>query len=407
MRSLRVKKALFFLGIILLVLISISSFGLTQKQVVSQNQVLIGKLYEKEPEICKSLMAEMFEKEVTEAELEKGKQALLQMGYTRKGAEYLYLENGLLELHFAAILFQVLLAAGIIGLFLTMDKPRGKEEEQMLADIRQGLKRGKELTISKYSICNKAVVFEISKLLGIISAKEKELKNSQEHTQRFIENIAHQIKTPLACASISMDLLSEQVTEDTQKEYIEQSFRYLKEIEILMKKILDIGRLEAGKLFMKKEAIQMEVLFKDCMMLLNPEGNRFALETEGETEQVFYGDYEWLKEAFSNILKNCMEHDKSKNAVQIKLVQRKEHIFIQIRDHGPGIASEDLEHIFDRFYIPEHAKKSHTGIGLNLAELVIKKHFGVIEAYNHENGGAVFSVLLPSYGLKNEKLTFS
>ena len=151
----------------------------------------------------------------------------------------------------------------------------------------------------------------------------------------------------------------------------------------------------------------MEVLFKDCMMLLNPEGNRFALETEGETEQVFYGDYEWLKEAFSNILKNCMEHDKSKNAVQIKLVQRKEHIFIQIRDHGPGIASEDLEHIFDRFYIPEHAKKSHTGIGLNLAELVIKKHFGVIEAYNHENGGAVFSVLLPSYGLKNEKLTFS
>ena len=58
-------------------------------------------------------------------------------------------------------------------------------------------------------------------------------------------------------------------------------------------------------------------------------------------------------------------------------------------------------------YLPEQAKKSHTGIGLNLAELVIKKHFGVIEAYNHENGGAVFSVLLPSYGLKNEKLTFS
>ena len=81
-----------------------------------------------------------------------------------------------------------------------------------------------------------------------------------------------------------------------------------------------------------------------------------------------------------------------------------EGIKVTVRDRGPGISPQDLPFIFDRFYLPEHVKKSHSGIGLNLAKLIIEKHFGVFHAANHEQGGAVFTIVLPVFALKNEKL---
>ena len=71
-----------------------------------------------------------------------------------------------------------------------------------------------------------------------------------------------------------------------------------------------------------------------------------------------------------------------------------------IKDHGPGLGDKDIPNLFDRFYLPEHVKTTHTGIGLNLAKLIFEGHFGTVYAYNHAEGGAVFHVILPLYSLK-------
>ena len=132
---------------------------------------------------------------------------------------------------------------------------------------------------------------------------------------------------------------------------------------------------------------------------------RIVLEVKKEVEtEEFYGDYDWLREAFSNLLKNALEHDTSNEAVEVNILQQKELVFVQIRDHGEGITQEDIKHIFDRFYLPGHSKKGHTGIGLNLAKLVIEKHFGTIEAINHAEGGVLINICFPLYGLKNKRM---
>lgn len=409
MNSVRKKRVVIFVGIIMLVLCSGISFIISKQQTIAQQKAVIGKLYQKDEEACKILIRELFETDASMQEQEAGEQALMELGYTSQGMEYLYEESSTLQLHIMIFSLQVCVTGIIFFTMHRMKEQKYKEEEQMAADINACMISGGELQLSDYEICSPTFVHAISQLLKTLHAKEQEIKEKNQRAQSFVENIAHQIKTPLACISISMDLLLEKLQERTERGHVQQSFAYLKEIETLMKKLLDIGRLESGKLLMQKTAIRLEHLLEECAMLLAPEEEKFTItvECESENPQAYYGDYEWLKEAFSNIMKNCMEHDKSGQQIAVKLIQKKENIFVRIRDHGPGISQEDIAHIFDRFYIPDKAKKSHTGIGLNLAELVVKKHFGVIEACNHEEGGAMFSIVLPTYGLKNEKMSFS
>lgn len=404
MEKIRNKKFILLFGIISLAILTILSFAYTKRLIIAEQKAVIGKLYEQSPDACELLLGNMFEITGSQAEQEAGEAALTELGYTGLGAEYLYRESAIPQLH-TAILFPLLLIIFMVLFTLfSLEEQQRKDAERLAADIGTCITSQTELQASQYS-CNPTLVNRILEILKALFAKEQELKEKNHHTQNFVENIAHQIKTPLSCISFSLDMLLTEAKDAQQKERIQHSFVYLKEIEGLMRMLLDIGRLEAGKLIMKKTAIRFEELLEECTLLLDSENKQFCIETEYENgaHRDYYGDYDWLKEAFSNILKNCLEHDNSNIPIHVKLTQKRESIFIHIKDHGSGILPEDLEHIFDRFYIPASAKRSHTGIGLNLAELVIRKHFGIIEAFNHEDGGAVFSIVLPSYGLKNEK----
>lgn len=350
---------------------------MTESYVLTQQKAIIGSLYEKDPALCEAYLFLMFEteKEVDPKSVEK---ALLEFGYTQEGVEYLYTQNELKHNGEWLLLVQIGLSGAIllcVWKFLRIQE--NKMEQQMSIEVGS--------------------VMELS---------EKETAAAKEMAQKFVENIAHQIKTPLACISLSLDMLQEGAQEKSDKEKVTEAFGYLKQIEVLMKHLLDIGRLESGKQMLKKEAISMEELLHSCVKQMDEKEERIAFNVIDETEEspVFYGDYDWLREAFLNLLKNAVEHDISNSKINVTLRQQKEWIFVQIRDHGEGIRPEDKEHIFDRFYIPSHAKKGHTGIGLNLAKLVIEKHFGTIEATNHDEGGALMRVNFPIYGMKNKKM---
>lgn len=400
---------LFTIGMLFFLCSTHISYRFVEEKVISQQMALLGTVYEKDAKICSEILTYMFENTSSEQKVNLGKNALLEFGYTQKGLEYLYQQKGFSELHFYVLMIQ---GAIFILLWIVLwyfQKQQYEQEELLISDIQQKKQKQYSSTMinkNTYPSCNPMLVNELQVLLQDLCAYKKETEEVKVMAQNFVENVAHQIKTPLACVSISLDLLFENLKEKEQKERIEEAFRYLKNIELLMKRLLYIGRLESGKLLLKKEPVFLEEVLNECKYLLDPQEKRILLEVKCEVlkEQGFYGDYEWLKEAFLNILKNCMEHDIAEHPIFVRLVFQEEMIFIKIRDYGTGITKQDIAHIFDRFYIPEHAKSNHTGIGLNLAKLIVEKHFGMIEVINHENGGAEFSIVFPLYELKNEKM---
>ena len=362
---------------------------------------MIGELYEEDPQSAEQMMNWLFEGE-RDASAEKGQEALTAMGYTEKGTEYLYEQSRIYTFSVGMICAEILAGAALLILFLRMERLREEREEDLVRRIRSGDMAPETGSEGQPEESERALEYEIAKLFERLEAEEHYLQEKNLMTQNFIENIAHQIKTPLSCISISQERILES-TEGEARELARQSLRYTDEIGKMMKRLLDIGRLEAGKVIWHREMFRMADLLEDCAASL--ENGTERIRVAGDRDAEYYGDYEWLKEAFSNILKNCLEHDPGGEKITVSLTRSREGVKIVIRDHGTGISEKDLPYIFDRFYLPEKTGTSHVGIGLNLARLVVEQHFGSVTARNAEGGGAEFTVILPAYSImKTERI---
>ena len=378
---------------------------------------MIGRVYEEDQESAEQMMGWLFEGERGGA-VEKGEEALTALGYTDKGAEYLYEQSRLYTFSAGMVCVEILAGIALLILFVWMERLREEREEELVRRIRSSemapAASGREQpdepadggSQSDGAVQpeepEQALEYEIAKLFERLEAEEHYLQEKNLMTQNFIENIAHQIKTPLSCISISQERILEG-TEGEARELAQQSLRYTDEIGKLMKRLLDIGRLEAGKVIWHREMFRMADLLEDCAASL--ENGTERIRVTGDRDAEYYGDYEWLKEAFSNILKNCLEHDPGGEKIIVSLTRSREGVKIVIRDHGTGISEKDLPYIFDRFYLPEKTGTLHVGIGLNLARLVVEQHFGSVTARNAEGGGAEFTVILPAYSImKTERI---
>ena len=362
---------------------------------------MIGELYEEDPQSAEQMMNWLFEGE-RDASAGKGQEALTAMGYTEKGTEYLYEQSRIYTFSVGMICAEILAGAALLILFLRMERLREEREEDLVRRIRSGDMAPETGGEGQPEESEQALEYEIAKLFERLEAEEHYLQEKNLMTQNFIENIAHQIKTPLSCISISQERILES-TEGEARELARQSLRYTDEIGKLMKRLLDIGRLEAGKVIWHREMFRMADLLEDCAASL--ENGTERIRVTGDRDAEYYGDYEWLKEAFSNILRNCLEHDPGGEKIIVSLTRSREGVKIVIRDHGTGISEKDLPYIFDRFYLPEKTGTLHVGIGLNLARLVVEQHFGSVTARNAEGGGAEFTVILPAYSImKTERI---
>ena len=362
---------------------------------------MIGELYEEDPQSAEQMMNWLFEGE-RDASAGKGQEALTAMGYTEKGTEYLYEQSRIYTFSVGMICAEILAGAALLILFLRMERLREEREEDLVRRIRSGDMAPETGGEGQPEESEQALEYEIAKLFERLEAEEHYLQEKNLMTQNFIENIAHQIKTPLSCISISQERILES-TEGEARELARQSLRYTDEIGKLMKRLLDIGRLEAGKVIWHREMFRMADLLEDCAASL--ENGTERIRVAGDRDAEYYGDYEWLKEAFSNILKNCLEHDPGGEKITVSLTRSREGVKIVIRDHGTGISEKDLPYIFDRFYLPEKTGTLHVGIGMNLARLVVEQHFGSVTARNAEGGGAEFTVILPAYSImKTERI---
>ena len=203
-------------------------------------------------------------------------------------------------------------------------------------------------------------------------------------------NIAHQIKTPITSASLSLQMMRKSLS----PAYIEQIQRQLSRLTRLEESLLLLSRLDAGVLsFGKREtdvftllelaAEQLEELFREAEV---------SIEIPEAGEMIILADMEWTMEAVMNLLKNCMEHTPRGGMVRCSYEQNPIYTQITITDTGSGFAKEDMPHLFERFYRGKGAKKEGIGIGLALSKEIIERQNGTLTARNLPGGGGCFEI---------------
>lgn len=210
-----------------------------------------------------------------------------------------------------------------------------------------------------------------------------------------LANIAHQLKTPITSAFLSLQLMKNA----TPNIYGEQIERQLDRLNRLEESLLTLSKIDAGTLHMEFSKVDiytaLNLAAENLNDLLLKENVSVDIPDHGCIE--IYGDMEWIMEALMNLMKNCMEHSKHGGTIHCDYSSNPLYAEILIWDDGEGFQAEDIPHLFERFYRGKGAAGDGIGIGLSLAHFIFELQNGNITARNLPEGGACFEIRVYSH----------
>ena len=235
---------------------------------------------------------------------------------------------------------------------------------------------------------------EIRKMTARLSDEADLLSAEKIRLTEAIQDIFHQLRTPLTSMGILASLLeNEDLPYERRVERTRELKRQLERTEWLVETLLKLSKIDAGAAQFKKDSVAVrEACNKAAEPLIIP------MELRGQTLKIkvaderFTGDLSWTAEALGNILKNAMEHTPEGGEISVEAEETALYTELRVTDDGPGFENEDIPHIFERFYKGKNASDSSVGIGLALSRSIIAAQNGVISAKNGKEGGAKFTI---------------
>lgn len=237
----------------------------------------------------------------------------------------------------------------------------------------------------------------------------KERENMLKDKEQAFSEIAHEMKTPL----IGVKDLSLNVADfEMEKEELNQNLILIaneaNKALNFTNQILDLAFLEHGKktLEFKNHSIDSIIQKSIERNKLYAETKNIAIEysSNGSNQKLTAEvNEENLVKAFSNIINNAIKYSKENSRVIISISSDADNIYFTVKDFGYGIPGNDLDHIFEKHHRGEYAKNhliEGIGIGLTIADLVVKKHLGIISVTSNVNQGSLFKIQIPKQRIK-------
>lgn len=236
-----------------------------------------------------------------------------------------------------------------------------------------------------------AVLLAISSVMCLLGFRfGRDIEKEAERQQTFFQNASHELKTPLMAIQGYAEGIQAGVmdTGSAAEVILAESDRMTE----LVDELLDISKIDMGRQQLALSEMDVRELLYDSIRAVEPavSAGGIAIVPDFPEEPVMVScDDTRLRRAVTNILSNGVRYARSE--LRLTCCADKRNVTIRIQDDGDGIATEDLPHIFDRFYM---GKSGKSGIGLALTREIIHLHKGTIRAYNGD-GGAVFEITIP------------
>lgn len=234
----------------------------------------------------------------------------------------------------------------------------------------------------------------------LIYAATKESRLNMLRSE-FVANVSHELKTPLSVVRMFAEmLLTKRVrSEEKEREYLEIICRESERLSALIENVLDFSAIERGKQTYEiregdiEEVVQRAI--ETFRFRLEREGLEVHLDRRGELPPVRF-DEQAILLAIMNLLDNAVKYGGEED-VRVILETGRRHVYVRVRDHGPGIPDGEHRRVFDRFYRVRRDSKSirGSGIGLSLVKRIVEAHGGKAWAEAAEGGGAIVSFSLP------------
>ncbi len=226
--------------------------------------------------------------------------------------------------------------------------------------------------------------------------RTKELKNQQKQRNTFMMNIFHDLRTPLFVLNGCIERVN------SNPERINQELPVIMErldfTQHLVEDLFLMAKFEDNQVIFETERVPLGELLDRVInaCLLVSEKKEVYLEYNKYNECITWGDEYRLEQAFQNLIVNAIYYTKPKGKVYVNLKSVDNMAYVSITDTGVGISEKDLDKIFDRYYrVSGTEKHRSTGLGLSIAQEIIKQHQGSITVKSHLGEGTIFTVQIP------------
>lgn len=357
-----------------------------------KQRALTGALYLYDKTAAENYLDVLSKMKITQAVgryVNEGNAAIEKIGYGSKGYSYIFLLSGEICIYIIGLLIlSVIFICGMVSI-------RSMTAHSVIADA--------------LAVKERNVILE-----NRLKQENEYNKKQQRKMQDFIENIAHQIKTPLAAIILNLEFMQELHMDERMGRLVDESAGSAFRIRDFIRTLLNISRFENKKVIIAADEVIIGSIITDsinnCMncMIHENQNDIFIVQYDDKCESaVIYADEMWLVEAIANVIGNSADYIKNvpDGKVYITAGCDERKVVIRIEDNGKGLTVKDQDDIFDRFSTTRNsASDMHVGLGLNLSRLIIEAHYGIIKAGNSEEyGGAEFTIILPRYRLKDKR----
>lgn len=381
--------------------ITIQAYNQYKKITTIANQKIaeiIGTIIKENPEIdTRTIIKTLNSKQDTE-EYQKGQEELKKYGININEANsIIVVQNQMkqnLVLNILLIIVFSILWMAIIFVYL---RKRDRKINQITQYINQIKNRKYDLDINENSedeLSN--LKNELYKITIMLKEESEISKKDKDNLKMSVEDISHQLKTPLTSITIMLDNLKDNpnMDENTKQKFIFEISKQIDWINWLVISMLKLSKLDANVVQFYEEKINLKKFIEEIIKNLEIpiEIKNQQIIIEGNESASFVGDYKWQQEAVTNIIKNCIEHNKENGKIYIKYEENTLFTKITIRDEGEGMTKEDLKHIFERFYKGQNSSENSVGIGLALAKNIIEKNNGMISCKSELDKGTEFVI---------------
>lgn len=299
--------------------------------------------------------------------------------------------------------FLIITIASLCILYFRYNYKRKNDIKDIIKYIEQINRRNYELEIDSISEDELSILKnEIYKTAVML--KEAALNSNKDklNLKKSLEDISHQLKTPLTSILVLLDNLIDEPDMDSsiRNDFIIDIKRNVININFLVQALLKLSKFDANTVHFIKKENDLEMIVKEAIKNVSTLCDLRNINVKLNTLEnaKVECDAKWQIEAITNIIKNAIEHSKDNSNIVINIDNNRVHSKIEVIDFGDGISKRDIRHIFERFYKGENATSNSIGIGLALAKTIIEEDKGTIAVESNESN--------TKFTIKYFKLTF-
>lgn len=224
---------------------------------------------------------------------------------------------------------------------------------------------------------------------------------SEEMRSSLLSAVSHDLRTPLASITGAATALRDNsnLGQETKAELVESIVDEAERLERLVANLLDMTRLEAGGVALKKDWVPLDEMIGSALTRLEAQlGARpITVDIAPEVPLVLV-DPVLFEQVFVNLLENAHKYTPQNTPLELRARRDGERVTVEVRDLGPGLPPGSETKVFEKFYRGPHTGASGAGLGLPICKGIVEAHGGVIAALNRPEGGATFRISIPNGG---------